>query len=61
MKKVAFTLMLMEGPEVAGWVRQMGEVIDGLNPLTQNFPAVWETFLAEFEGQYQDTQKDTRA
>jgi hypothetical protein len=40
MKKVAFTLTLMEGPEVTGWVCQMGEVIDRLNPLMQNFPAV---------------------
>ena len=32
MKKVAFTITLMKGPEVAGWTRDIGTMLNGLNP-----------------------------
>jgi len=39
MKKVALTLTLMQGEKVAGWANDMGEVLDKLNPATDNIPA----------------------
>jgi hypothetical protein len=60
-KKVAFTLTLMEGPEVAGWVRYWGENIDALDPIADNYPVVWEQFVSAFEEQFMDTQRATRA
>ena len=61
MKKVAFTVTLMKGPEVAGWTRDIGMMLDALNPNQDNVPAVWEQFLHEFSEQYQDTQREGRA
>ena len=48
-KKVAFTLTLIKGDEVAGWVRDIGIWIDRLNRVHDNFPIVWTQFLDEFE------------
>ena len=56
-KKVAFTLTLIKGDEVAGWVRDMGIWIDGLDRVQDNFPIVWTQFLDEFEAQFQDPNK----
>jgi len=33
-KKVAFTLTLIKGPETAGWVKDIGRAIDQLDPIT---------------------------
>ena len=60
-KKVAFTLTHMQGPEVAGWVKDMGTMLDGLNPATDNIPDLWNQFLEEFEAQYQDSQRVEKA
>ena len=56
-KKAAFTLMCMKGPKVAGWVRDMGRVIDQLGP-NNNAPVFWEQFLQEFETQFQDSSRE---
>ena len=48
-KKVAFTLTHMKGPEVAGWVHDVGHMLDSLNPLVDNIPLLWDQFLVEFE------------
>ena len=56
-KKVAFTLTLIKGDQVAGWVRDMGTWVDGLNHIHNNFPIVWTQFLNEFEAQFQDLNK----
>jgi len=61
MKKIALTLTLMQGEKVAGWANDIGEVLDKLNPATDNIPALWDTFLAEFQEQYLDTQSADRA
>ena len=61
MKKVAFTLTHMQGPEVAGWVKDMGTMLDGLNPATDNIPDLWNQFLEEFEAQSQDSQRVEKA
>jgi hypothetical protein len=36
-KKVAFMLMLIKGPDTAGWTRDMGDFLDGLEP-ADNIP-----------------------
>ena len=61
MKKVSLTLTLIKGSEVAGWVRDMGQWIDQLDPVIDNVPLVWEQFLHEFAQQFQDSQHEDRA
>ena len=61
MKKIAFTMTLIKGPDVAGWIRDIGEMLDHLDPDVDNVPALWQQFLYEFEVQFQDTQKEERA
>jgi len=39
-KKVALTLTLMKGPQVAGWTRDMGTWLDTLDPVLDNIPNV---------------------
>jgi len=56
MKKIALVLTLMQGDKVADWANDMGQALDELNPLTDNIPALWTTFLEEFREQYLDTQ-----
>ena len=51
----------MKGPKVANWVKTMGETIEGLDPLVDNIPAVWTTFLDMFNTQYQDSTKEEKA
>ena len=60
-KKAALTLTLIKGPEVTGWVRNMGHWIDQLNPTLDNVPFVWEQFLREFARQFHDSQQEERA
>ena len=60
-KKVAFTLTLIKGKEVAGWVKSVGDFLDTLDPVIQNVPAVWDQFLDQFNERFQDTQSDARA
>jgi len=60
-KKVALTLTLMKGPQVAGWTCDMGTWLDTLDPILDNIPDVWDQFLYEFSQQYQDSQRENRA
>ena len=60
-KKAALTLTVIKGPEVAGWVRNMGHWIDQLNPTLDNVPFIWEQFLLEFARQFHDSQQEDRA
>jgi hypothetical protein len=46
-KKIAFTLMLIKGLDMAGWTRDMGNFLDGLRPV-DNIPDLWTQFLEEF-------------
>ena len=39
----------------------MGDIIEGLDPLINNIPAVWTTFLDMFNRQYQDSIKEEKA
>jgi hypothetical protein len=61
MKKIAFTMTLIKGPDVTGWIRDIGEMLDHLDPDIDNVPALWQQFLYEFKVQFQDTQKEERA
>ena len=56
-KKAVFTLTLIKGPRVAGWVHDMGTWIDNLHTINDNIPEIWEHFLIEFEAQFLDSQK----
>ena len=60
-KKVALTLTLMKGPQVAGWTRDMGTWLDTLDPVLDNIPNVWNQFLYKFSQQFQDSQRENRA
>jgi len=56
MKKIALVLTLMQGDKVADWANDIGQALDELNPATDNIPALWTTFLEEFQEQYLDMQ-----
>jgi hypothetical protein len=60
-KKVAFTLTLIKGSEVAGWTHDIGVWIDMLDPVADNLPDVWDTFLIEFATQFQDSSREEQA
>jgi hypothetical protein len=47
--KVSLALTLIKGPEVAGWAHDMGNWVEAFDLDTQNIPAIWKTFLLEFE------------
>jgi retrotransposon gag protein len=59
--KAAFTLTLIKGPEVTGWVRDTGEFLDNLDPTTNDVPEVWEQFLNNFAERFQDSTCENRA
>jgi hypothetical protein len=59
--KAAFALTLIKGPEVAGWVRDMGKFLDNLDLATDDVPKVWEQFLNNFAERFQDSTCENRA
>ena len=59
--KTAFALTLLKGKEVSGWARDMRAWVASLDPVLQDIPEVWETFVASFNEQYADTQAVIRA
>src|SRR6266849_7142876 len=60
-KQVYFTLSCMKGDDVAGWVRDVGEVVEQLDPINDNIPEVWNWFVVEFTNQYMDSAREDRA
>ena len=60
-KKVAFTLTLVKGEEMAQWVRNMGNWLDMLNPVADNIEDLWLQFLKAYAYQFQDSQATQRA
>jgi len=56
-KKVAFMLTLIKGADTTGWTRDIQTWLEGLDPVTDNVPTVWDQFLVEFAQQYQDSQQ----
>ena len=61
MKKMAFMLSHIQGEETNAWTREMGNLLDRLDPIADNVPVLWDQFLLEFRTQYQDTQRENRA
>ena len=60
-KKVAFTLTLIKGEEMAQWVRNMGNWLDMLDPIADNVEDLWLQFLKAYAYQFQDSQASQRA
>ncbi len=60
-KQVYFTLSCMKGDDVAGWVRNVGEVVKQLDPINDNIPEVWNQFVVEFTNQYMDLAQEDQA
>jgi retrotransposon gag protein len=58
---VAFALTLIKGPEVTEWVKDMGEFLDNLDPVTDNIPEVWDQFLNNFAERFQDSTRENWA
>jgi Retrotransposon gag protein len=54
MKKVVFVLTHMKGPNVAGWVRNNGEILDNLQLPQDNVPLLWTQFCNKFDQQFRD-------
>jgi Retrotransposon gag protein len=60
-RKVSITLMLIQGPQVATWVRDMGAWINLLNPVDDNIQFTWDMFVQEFTEHFTDSQEQERA
>jgi Retrotransposon gag protein len=61
MKKVAFVLTHMKGPNIARWARDVGEVLDDLQMPQDNILILWTQFCEEFEQQYMDSSRAEQA
>jgi Retrotransposon gag protein len=60
-RKVSIALTLFQGQQTAAWVRDMGTWIDSLNPVDDDIPEVWTTFVQEFNDHFADSQPQQRA
>ena len=60
-KKVAFTLTLVKGEEMAQWVQNMGNWLNMLDPVADNVEDLWLQFLEAYAYQFQDSQAAQRA
>jgi hypothetical protein len=58
--KIALVLTLIKGSEVEEWTKDIGTMLDQLDP-ADNIPALWDQFLEEFKSQFQDSNKPERA
>jgi Retrotransposon gag protein/Zinc knuckle len=58
---VSIALTLFQGQQTAAWVRDMGTWIDSLNPVDDDIPEVWTTFVQEFNNHFADSQSQQRA
>jgi hypothetical protein len=61
MKKVALTLLLMQGLDVELWVNNMGRMLEQLDLTIDNVPALWDQFLEEFREHFANTHKVDKA
>jgi Retrotransposon gag protein len=60
MHKVSIALTLIQGTQVAMWVRDMGAWIDSLDPV-DNIQFTWDMFVQEFTEHFTDSQDQQRA
>ena len=54
-------LTLIQGPQVATWVRDVGTWIDSLHQVDDDIQLVWDTFVQEFTEHFTDSQEQQRA
>jgi hypothetical protein len=59
--KVSIALTLIQGPQVATWVRDMGAWIDSLDHTQDDRQFTWDTFVQEFAEHFTDSQEQERA
>src|SRR6267142_5138018 len=57
MRKVSITLTMIKGSKVAGWVCDMGQWVDSLDPAIDDIELVWEQFQTEFTKQFTNSQQ----
>jgi hypothetical protein len=60
-KRIAFTLMLLQGPQVAGWAKMVGNWINQLNPNIDDEEHIWMTFLTQFNERFLNTTHQEEA
>jgi Retrotransposon gag protein len=60
-RKVSIALTLIQGPQVATWVRDVGTWIDPLHQVDDDVQLVWDTFVQEFTEHFTDSQEQQRA
>jgi Retrotransposon gag protein len=60
-QKVSIALTLIQGPQVAMWVRDIGTWIDSLHQVDDDVQLVWDTFIQEFTEHFMDSQEQQRA
>jgi Retrotransposon gag protein len=58
--KIAITLMLIQGPKVATWTRDIGAWLDSLDPATDDIQLTWDMFVQEFTEHFTDSQEQQR-
>jgi hypothetical protein len=58
LRRIAFVLTLIKGPNVAGWVRDQGDWLD--NQVHDDLQT-WQQFVDQFAAHFQDSQKEQRA
>jgi hypothetical protein len=52
MRNISLALTLIKGPNVKGWAREIGDLIDALHSINDNIPVLWEQFLDQFRQQF---------
>jgi hypothetical protein len=60
-RKVSIVLTLIQGTQVATWVRDMGTWINSLDPVDDDIQFTWDTFVQEFTEHFTDSQEQQRA
>ena len=58
--RIALTLTLIQGLNVSGWMRMVGDWLDRLTPLDNEFNT-WNQFANQFLVAFADTQRDQKA
>jgi hypothetical protein len=61
MRRVAITLTFIKGPKVDGWVEAMLQILEQLDPVTEDVEYVYTNFLTHFQNQFTDSTKQETA
>jgi hypothetical protein len=57
MRRVAITLTFIKGPKVDGWVEVMLQILEQLDPATEDVEYVYTNFLTHFQNQFTNSTK----